>query len=112
MSKLSGFILVSVLLATTSAYASPPTKKDICLTVSVMAQNVMSMRQIGTPISTPLAISQQFADDGTASGAETTKLMDGIIMDAYSQDLRYSERMQQTSINEFTTKYYLACMQD
>ena len=112
MCRLLVCTLVLSLFATTQANAEMPPKKEICLTVSTMAQNVMSMRQIGMPITEPLAISQKFADDGTASGAETNKLMDGIIMDAYSNDLRYSEQMKMTSINEFATKYYLICMQN
>ncbi|MGA6100916.1 hypothetical protein ACPESL_01225 [Psychrobacter pocilloporae] len=112
MYKLSGFALFLTLVSATLSHAAAPAKKEICLTVSTMAQNVMTMRQTGTPIAQPLATSQKFADDGTPSGAETNRLMDSIIMDAYSEDLRYSERMKQTSINEFATKYYLYCMQD
>lgn len=103
-------MLVCILMLATTANAEMPPQKEICLTVSTMAQNVMSMRQIGMPIAEPLAISQKFADDGTSSGAQTNKIMDGIIMDAYSNDLRYSEQMKNTSINEFATKYYLDCM--
>lgn len=102
--------LVVILLLATTANAEMSPKKEICLTISTMAQNVMSMRQIGMPIAEPLAISQKFADDGTSSGAKTNEIMDGIIMDAYSNDLRYSEQMKTTSINEFATKYYLGCM--
>lgn len=112
VSKLLASTLIICLLIAPSANATPPIKKEVCLTVSKMAQNVMGLRQIGSPISRPLEISQKFAADGTDSGTHTSELMDGIIIDAYSQPLRYSEQMQLSSITEFATKYYLICMQD
>lgn len=102
--------LVSILLFATTANAEAPTKKEKCATISKLAELSMGLRQHDVPISVPLETSQQFADDGTSSGIETAKRMDDITMDAYSQDLRYSERMKQISINEFATKYYLDCM--
>lgn len=110
MYKLLGFVLVLGYLSIIPANAEVPTKKQQCTNISKMAEVTMALRQREAPISMPLETSQQFSDDGTSSGIETTAYLDNVIMDAYSQELQYSERMKQISINEFAAKYYLDCM--
>ena len=112
MDKSLKIIIAAGLLFSLSANAAPPTQKQHCATVSEMAHAAMGMRQYNSPIKAALDISQEFADTGTVSGIKTTEFMDSVIIDAYSQDLRYSESMKEISINEFATKYYLICMQD
>lgn len=111
MYKLLKIAIVASLLFSSLANAEGPTQKEHCETVSQMANAAMGMRQYNAPIKAALDISQEFANTGTVSGIKTTAFMDSVIIDAYSQDLRYSESMKEISINEFATKYYLSCMQ-
>ena len=111
MYKTIGLAITIAMLISSTAFAKTPTQKEICANISNMAKYSMELRQINTPISEPLAISQKYADDGTSSGLKTSEFMDSVIMDAYSQELRYSEQMKEISINEFATKYYLDCME-
>ena len=104
------FILVLGLLVNSSVSAEDYKRNEGCATISKMAELTMALRQHEAPISVALASSKPFAEDGTTSGTATALFMDNLTMEAYSQDLRYSERMKQISINEFATKYYLDCM--
>lgn len=103
-------MLVGILLLATTANAEEYARNEGCANISKMAELTMALRQHEAPISVALETSKTFAKDGTTSGAELAVFMDNLTMEAYSQDLRYSERMKQISINEFATKYYLDCM--
>lgn len=110
MNKSMKLALILGLTCSTLANAEQYTQNEGCATVSKMAELTMALRQYEAPISAALANSKPFAEDGTTSGTETAIFMDNLTMEAYSEDLRYSERMKQISINEFATRYYLDCM--
>ena len=81
-----------------------------CLGVMAMAEAAMAVRQNGLPLLKALENNEKMLTNGDATKDEIS-LMKIILRDAYSKPKYSTKEYQRESINEYSSKYYLACME-
>ena len=81
-----------------------------CLGTMAMAEAAMTVRQNGLPLLDALQNNEKMLTNGNATKKEIS-LMKIILRDAYSKPKYSTKEYQRESINEYSSKYYLACME-
>lgn len=105
-------LLLCFLVASFSSYAKEITREQEtnCIGVMAMAEAAMSVRQNGLPLFKALENNEKMLTDGNATKEEVS-LMKIILRDAYSKTKYSTDKYQKEAINEYSSKYYLACME-
>lgn len=103
-------LLVLFMASTTLAMATTKSQEQNCRGAMAMAEAVMIHRQEGLSLLNALSNIDNIhrKKDITDLQAEIIK---GMTRHAYSEPKYSSKKYQQESINEFSAKYYLACME-
>lgn len=105
------WLCLGVLVGSANANASSSEdQEEKCLNAMAMAKAAMSIRQQGLPLSDALKNIQQSHQNGDMSKKEYD-LIKMILRDAYSKPKFLTKEYQDESINEYSAKYYLACME-
>lgn len=81
-----------------------------CIGLMAMAEAAMTVRQNGLPLLDALQNNKDMLTNGEATEGEHS-LMKMILRDAYSKPKLYTNEYQLEAVNEYSSKYYLACME-
>ena len=81
-----------------------------CISAMAMAEAAMTVRQNGLPLFKALENNEKMLTDGNATKEEVS-LMKIILRDVYSKPKYSTEKYRKEAINEYSSKYYLSCME-
>lgn len=107
-------LILSILLSYThSVYSMPVSEKSHeqnCRGLMQMAEAVIIKKQEGRSLAYALSTADHMRNENPKNEHMDT-ILRGIIMDAYKQPTYSTPKIKQEQINEFSAKYYLACME-
>lgn len=110
MKKILGLCLVFLIYSANATANVKDDQEEMCLEAMAMAQAAMSVRQDGLPLHEALQnINQLYRDDGISK--REYDLVKMILRDAYSKPKFSTKEYQNEAVNEYSSKYYLACME-
>lgn len=90
--------LFAVMLVTTANAANKePTKEEFCVTISEIAESIMSLRQMGSSAQELMEISGN------------NSLAKALVLDSFAEPAYSSEAYQEKAVREFKSKAYLEC---
>ena len=96
-------ILLSVLLSTSAAQASEPSKDETCKRWGDLAAKIMDLRQLEEPMSSVIKL---IASD------KDSKVTRAIIIDAYNQPSYKTKQNQKRATDEYRNKVELECFKN
>ncbi len=97
-------ILIAALIATSlSAHAGEKERLEGCKVIGEVANSAMTVRQMGIPITKPLALAEK-------ASAEIRPMMIAIVKEAYKKPAFTSEEYKIKIINEFTNYAIVSCL--
>ena len=104
-------LLLCFLAASFTSHAKEITREQEtnCISAMAMAEAAMTVRQNGLPLFKALENNEKMLTDGNATKEEVS-LMKIILRDVYSKPKYSTEKYQKEAINEYSSKYNLACM--
>lgn len=102
---------IGVLFSSANIMAAISAEQEAkCLNAMAIAQATMSVRQKGLPLIEALQNLDKMYESKEISQKEYD-LAKMILRDAYSKPKFSTKKYQDDSINEYSAKYYLACME-
>ena len=107
---ITAMLLPSIAVAGVNQPVSDEQHEKNCMGLMAMAQAVMTVRQNGLPLAEALINAEKLVKDNKASKEENF-ILKGMLRDAYDEARYSTKAYQQEQINEFSAKYYLACME-
>lgn len=110
--QMKKLLLLCILSASFNSYSKEVTKAQEanCINAMAMAEAAMTVRQSGLPLLIALKNNEKMLANGDATKEEFS-LMKIILRDVYSKPKYSTKEYQEESINEYSAKYYLACME-
>ena len=92
------FVITTLSLSTIESKAIYESQYQVCAATANVAKAIMNLRQLDTDV---VKMMNNAEDDLNRS----------MIIDAYSQPYYYSQEVKDRAIADFSTKYYLMCLE-